>query len=98
MFSRAGKTSSSKYRILLEREFILNKKFKLKRPERPDFKNNKMPVDEINAIASKEQTKIEKVKKSKEAKAKHLMRSHSGNYMFKVQSRNDYYEANVTFK
>ena len=98
MFSRPGKSSLSKHRILGEKEFILQKKFKFKKPERPQYKIHSLPIDEINTLAETETFKIKKVTIIKEAKTKNLIRNHSCNFVFKVQSRNDFYEANVKSK
>ena len=97
MFSRPGKSSTSKFRILQERDAIVMKKFRLKQPEKPSFEYNKPPVDEINVLATSEQVKVEKLRISKLKKSKIYKRTHSGNFIFKVQSRNDYYEANVSY-
>ena len=61
MFSRPGKDSTSKYHILAEKDSIIKRQFKFKKPERPKFDITTLPIDEINSIAIKEQSKLEKV-------------------------------------
>jgi hypothetical protein len=62
MFSRAGKSSTFKHRILGEKESILERKLKFIKPEKTEYKVHSLPIDEINFIATKEETKIKKVK------------------------------------
>jgi hypothetical protein len=94
MFSRPGKSSTSKFRILLEKDVILKKQFRLKYPEKRSFITNKLAVEEINQIAEEERKKLEMQKKEEKVKFRQLQRSHSGNFIFKVQSRNDFQESN----
>lgn len=94
MFSRPGKSSASKFRILLEKDIILKKQFRLKYPEKRSFGTNKLAIEEINKIAEEERKKLEIQKKEDKVKFRQLQRSHSGNFIFKVQSRNDFYESN----
>ena len=61
MFSSAGRSTTSKYRILKEKDFILQKKLRFKKPERPSFKINTLPIEEINEMAEKEFLKLKKV-------------------------------------
>lgn len=61
MFSNVGRSTTSKYRILKEKDAILQKRFKFKKPERTKYNVTTLPVEEINEIALKEQISMKKV-------------------------------------
>lgn len=98
MFSRPGKNSYAKFSILKEKDLILQKRFKFKRPERLIFDYSQLSVEDVNTMATKAQQQIGRQKKSQTSNARRLLRARSGNYIFKVQSRNDFYEARVNSK
>ncbi|CAG9328668.1 unnamed protein product [Blepharisma stoltei] len=88
MFSRAGKSSTEKFRILSEKERIISRRIQFKAPSRFSFNSKqKQTYESINKLAKEE---IEKLKKAKQEEKEII--KHQTTYSFNVQSRDDYYE------
>lgn len=99
MFSRAGKSSNEKYRILSQKESILARKMQFKLPDKKDFNSKtKLTYETINKLAIDETEKLKKVisTKSNAEKDQQVLLKEKG-FIFNVQSRDDYYETLVFF-
>ena len=86
MFSRAGKASINKYKILYEKNEILSKECKSIKPTRSELFSKKLSVNEINLLAETERAKLEQ--NQSEAQKNFYLPSSA----FAVETRESYYE------
>ena len=88
MFSRAGKASTYKFKILYEKTEILSRECKSIKPRRAELLSKKLSINEINKLVETERERLSQIKAEVLAKPPHPSSP------FIAQSRDEYYERN----